>query len=79
MTTRGDVRLKLFQSRMTDETAQVPAGTVTIADPKKGLFVACGDGHVLQITEIQMVGKKRMAAGDYLRGHAMEPGTVLGC
>ena len=79
VTTRGDVRLKLFQSRMTDETAQVPAGTVTVADPKKGLFVACGDGHVLQITEIQMVGKKRMAAGDYLRGHAMEPGTVLGC
>ena len=79
VTTRGDVRLKLFQSRMTDETAQVPAGTVTVADPKKGLFVACGDGRVLQITEIQMVGKKRMAAGDYLRGHAMEPGTVLGC
>ena len=79
VTTRGDVRLKLFQSRMTDETAPVPAGTVTVADPKKGLFVACGDGRVLQITEIQMVGKKRMAAGDYLRGHAMEPGTVLGC
>ena len=79
VTTRGDVRLKLFQSRMTDETAQVPAGTVTVADPKKGLFVACGDGRVLQITEIEMVGKKRMAAGDYLRGHAMEPGTVLGC
>lgn len=78
VTNRGDVRLKLFQSRMTDQTAQVPAGTVTTADPKKGLFVACGDGHVLQITEVQMVGKKRMAAGDYLRGHAMEIGTVLG-
>lgn len=78
VTNRGDVRLKLFQSRLTDQTAQVLAGTVTTADPKKGLFVACGDGHVLQITEVQMVGKKRMAAGDYLRGHAMESGTVLG-
>lgn len=79
MTTRGDVRLKLFQSRLTGKTTNLPAGSVTEADPKKGLLVACGDGQVLQIMEIQMVGKKRMSAGDYLRGHGMEPGTVLGC
>lgn len=79
VTTRGEVRLKLFQSRLTGKATSLPAGSVTEADPKKGLFVACGDGQVLQITEIQMVGKKRMSAGDYLRGHGMEPGTVLGC
>lgn len=79
VTTRGDVRLKLFQSRLTGKTTNLPAGSVTGADPKKGLFVACGDGQVLQIMEIQMVGKKRMSAGDYLRGHDMESGTVLGC
>ncbi|MGM9616054.1 methionyl-tRNA formyltransferase [Butyricicoccus sp.] len=79
VTTRGEVRLKLFQSRLTGKTTSLPAGSVTEADPKTGLFVACGDGNVLQITEIQMVGKKRMPAGDYLRGHGMEPGTVLGC
>ncbi len=78
LTTRGGVRLKLFQSRMTDRSAQVPAGTVVEADAKTGLFVACGDGRVLHITEVQMVGKKRMPAGDYLRGHAMQPGTILG-
>lgn len=79
VTTRGEVRLKLFQSRLTGKTTSLPAGSVTEADPKTGLFVACGDGQVLQITEIQMVGKKRMPAGDYLRGHGMESGTVLGC
>ncbi|MCD8356344.1 MAG: methionyl-tRNA formyltransferase [Clostridia bacterium] len=78
VTNRDDVRLKLFQSRLTGKTTDMPAGSVTEADPKKGLFVACGDGQVLQITEIQMVGKKRMSAGDYLRGHAIDPGTVLG-
>lgn len=78
VTTRGDMRLKLFQSRLTGKTTELPAGSVTEADPKTGLFVACGDGQVLQITEIQMVGKKRMPAVDYLRGHGMEPGTVLG-
>lgn len=78
LTTRDGGRLKLFQSRMTDHTADVPAGTVVEADPKTGLFIACGDGRVLQILEVQMVGKKRMAAGDYLRGHAIPAGTVLG-
>lgn len=78
VTTRRDVRLKLFQSRLTGQYTDAPAGSVTEADPKTGLFVACGDGQILQITEIQMVGKKRMTAGDYLRGHAMEPGTILG-
>lgn len=78
LTTRDGVRLKLFQSRMTDRMASAAPGTVVEADPKTGLFVACGDGRVLQILEVQMVGKKRMQAGDYLRGHAMQTGTVLG-
>lgn len=78
LTTRDGVRLKLFQSRMTDRMASAAPGTVVEADPKTGLFVACGDGRVLQILEVQMVGKKRMHAGDYLRGHAMQTGTVLG-
>lgn len=78
VTTCDDMRLKLFQSRMTDQTTELPAGSVTEANPKTGLFVACGDGRVLQITEVQMVGKKRMPVTDYLRGHGMEPGTVLG-
>lgn len=78
LTTREGGRLKLFQSRLTGRTAQAAPGTVVEADPKSGLFVACGDGGVLQILEVQMVGKKRMPAGDYLRGHAMQPGTVLG-
>lgn len=78
LTTRDGGRIKLFQSRMTDRTTDAAPGTVVEADPKTGLFVACGDGCVLHILEVQMVGKKRMSAGDYLRGHAMQPGTVLG-
>ena len=78
LTTIDGARLKLFQSRMTDRTADAPAGTVVEADPKTGLLVACGDGRVLHILEVQLVGKKRMPAGDYLRGHAIAKGTILG-
>ena len=52
------------------------AGTVLEADPKKGLTVACGEG-ALKLTEIQLVGGKRMKVNDFLRGHAIEVGTKL--
>jgi methionyl-tRNA formyltransferase len=30
------------------------------------------------LKEIQLEGKKRMAAEDFIKGHKLEPGTVLG-
>lgn len=78
MTTIGDKRIKLFQSRMTDAHSDAAPGTVVLADAKQGLQVCCGDGTILTITEVQLVGKKRMGACDFLRGHPLEKGTVLG-
>ena len=43
-----------------------------------GLHVACGDGTVLVLTELQRPGGKRLAARDFLRGAALAPGLVLG-
>lgn len=44
-------------------------GTIVCADPKRGLFVACGDGCV-ELLEVQAPGGKRMTAADFLRGKA---------
>lgn len=52
------------------------AGEVLSAD-KDGILVACGEGSVL-IKEIKVEGKKKMSAEDYLRGHKIERGTLLG-
>ena len=41
------------------------AGTLMVKD--KSLFVACADG-LLEIVELQLAGKKRMAARDFLNG-----------
>lgn len=49
------------------QTAKAP-GTVLAAD-KNGIDIACGDGMVLRILELQAPGSRRMAAADYLRGH----------
>lgn len=78
LTTLDGRRIKLFQTRMTGKSCGAQAGEVVLADPKRGLEVCCGDGQVLRVTEVQMVGKKRMGACDYLRGHPIALGTVLG-
>lgn len=75
LTTLSGERLKVFAAEKANGRGD--PGTVLEADPKKGLTVACGEG-ALGLTEIQLVGGKRMKATDFLRGHAIEVGTKLG-
>ncbi len=65
--------LKVHVSAVGDATDQ-PAGTVCSIDP---LAVACGDGRMLILSEIQYEGKQRMSAADFLRGHAVTIGETL--
>ena len=51
-------------------------GEVLSAD-ENGITVACGEGAVI-IKELKIEGKKKMTAADYLRGHKIEKGTILG-
>jgi methionyl-tRNA formyltransferase len=68
--TLGDTQFKIFTVEETGETTQKAPGTVVATD-KTGILMACGDGKVLRIVELQAAGKKRMKAADYLRGHAI--------
>lgn len=74
LTTLSGERLKVFAAEKANGRGE--PGTVLEADPKKGLTVACGEG-ALGLTEIQLVGGKRMKATDFLRGHVIEVGTKL--
>ena len=56
--------------------AEVP-GTVLAVDSAKGFSVKTGDGAVW-VTEVQAVGGRRMKTADYLRGHEVRVGVVLG-
>ena len=75
LTTLSGERLKVFAAEKAAGNGE--PGTVLEADPKKGLTVACGEG-ALKLTEIQLVGGKRMKATDFLRGHCLEVGVKLG-
>ncbi len=62
------VQCKLWSTAVTGERTAKAAGSVIQAD-KQALKIACGDGQVLQIGELQPSGKKRMAATAFLMGH----------
>jgi len=42
------------------------------------MFAACGDGSWLELVEVQPEGRRRMTAGEFLRGNTAESGTRLG-
>lgn len=75
LTTLNGERLKIYSASL--QNASGKAGEVLKADSKNGLLVACGEGAML-LNEIQAVGGKRMNAKDYLRGHKIEVGSILG-
>ena len=70
--------LKIWDSDVLDEAIPADAvpGQVLQAD-KHGFTVATGEG-ILKINELQLEGKKRMAADALLRGFTITPGEILG-
>jgi len=64
-------RIKVWAGQAVQATTADEPGTV-IATDKEALYVACGEGTVFKMTELQPAGKKRMLAADYLRGSACD-------
>lgn len=75
LTTLAGARLKIYAAEPVPGIGK--PGEVLESDPKKGLTVACGAG-ALALHEVQLVGGKRMKSADFLRGHAIAKGTMLG-
>lgn len=71
----GVKKLKVFGCTI-NTRASGDAGTVLQAD-KNGILVAAGKGGIL-LQEIQLEGKRRMSAKDFLLGHPIAPGVSLG-
>ncbi|MEN8686918.1 MAG: methionyl-tRNA formyltransferase [Desulfuromonadales bacterium] len=67
--------LKLARTTPQDN-GDTPPGTVIAAD-RDGVRIACGSGTLL-VGELQLAGRKRLVAADFLRGCPLQPGTCLG-
>ena len=71
----GEKRIKIWKAEPAEGDAGADAGTVVKID-EEGIYISAGGG-LLKVTEIQMPGKKRVAAAEYLKGNSIEIGTVL--
>ncbi|UFS71553.1 methionyl-tRNA formyltransferase [Geomonas sp. RF6] len=69
----GDKLLKVYRVRTSSEGGE--PGVVLCAG-RDGITVACGSGSVV-IEELQLEGKKRLDAAQFLAGCKMEPGVRL--
>ncbi|WP_343291070.1 methionyl-tRNA formyltransferase [Vibrio harveyi] len=69
--------IKVWESRVADQTSDKPAGTILQAD-KTGIYIATGNG-VLVLEQLQVPGKKAMSVQDILNSRAswFEVGTQL--
>ncbi len=69
--------LKVHATRVTDIPAGAAApGTVVFAD-KSRVIVACGERGV-ELTRVQLEGKKPVSAGDWFLGRGVAEGELLG-
>jgi methionyl-tRNA formyltransferase len=60
-------RVKCWLSKKSTQTSNENYGTI-IDVKDDSISVVCGDGVVLELTEVQFAGKKRMLVSDYVRG-----------
>jgi methionyl-tRNA formyltransferase len=69
------VLLKIWRAEVVRGAAGTP-GAILRAD-QEGLVIACGQG-ALQVRQLQREGGRRLAAREFLAGHPLRVGDVLG-
>ncbi len=67
---KNEHAVKIFAVNALTEQHEKAPGTITIAE--KRFLIAAADG-IIEITELQFPGKKRMAARDFLNGYPLSP------
>ena len=70
-------RLTIWKSVSVEAPGNSSSGTV-LESTADNFTVACGHGSVLKIDELQIEGKRRMNARDFINGIRPEQGIVLG-
>lgn len=71
---RGQL-LHIWRSRVTADRSALPPGQL-VSGP--GFRVACGDGVVLDLIEVQLEGRKRMIAEAFANGQHLNENDILG-
>lgn len=72
---RGQL-LHIWKARPAEETAVGAPGT--LHPSKRRLLAACGGETALELVELQIEGRKRMSAADFLNGYRVAENETLG-
>lgn len=71
----GGNRIMILRTRVNEGLSPGFApGKITLADPKRGVSVACGGGEIM-IVILKPESGREMTATDYVRGHRIEAGV----
>jgi methionyl-tRNA formyltransferase len=69
-------RMEVLPAPQSDRPARAEPGQLHIENHR--LFVACAEDTWLELIELQLEGKKRLNADEFLRGNPLATGTKLG-
>jgi len=67
--------LHIWRARTSADRASAAPGHVV---PGSGFRVACGDGSILELIEVQLEGRKRMTAEAFTNGQRLSENDILG-
>jgi methionyl-tRNA formyltransferase len=71
-------QIKLFTTRTSSKSVVGSLSGEIIALPGgKSILIQCSEGSI-EVSEIQLAGKKRMSVDAFLRGYELKPGKILG-
>jgi methionyl-tRNA formyltransferase len=68
--------MKIYMARI-GKTSGSACGQIISAD-ENGIEVVCGDGKTVIVTDVQFKGSRQMKVRDWLNGHKIEIGEILG-
>jgi methionyl-tRNA formyltransferase len=68
--------LQVHKARPSGPSARLSPGEIAVEGTR--LLVACGQGTTLELVEIQIEGKRRMLAREFINGYRPKPGDRLG-
>ena len=66
--------LQVWKASALDRT--LPSSELKVEDDR--VFVGCGHGSTIELLELQLEGKKRTSASEFIRGYRPAPGEKLG-
>lgn len=68
---------KIWESKLLGDSISKEPGKILDVDPRRGILVQTGKGNLF-IVALQLEGRKKMSAAEFILGHTIETGERLG-